>query len=208
MQSIEQQQFEAEIESWERSERTPLHGYRDLVEYPRYERNQHFPSAKFPCYHFVAEKDNVHATYTKGDRIPQLLNTLYDLQVNQCHNQAVIYDRIQLLARYTVRKGKPLPAIPEESVLKEPEESSTELKHQIELLRADLREIKANQSSLRLAISEIRESITDLTARESAPKPIEAETAYLTAQLKAQVQDIKTALTEIKTFARTLVPER
>ncbi|QBB63965.1 hypothetical protein 1 [Green Sichuan pepper vein clearing-associated virus] len=201
---LEVSQFEEELEGWERSERTPRHVFRDLEEYPRYERIQQFPSCKIPCYHFLTGSDinGVHATYTKGDRIPQLLNTIFDLQINQCHNQAQIYDRIQLLSRYVVRK-KALEPIPEDSVLPD---LGSDLRTQIQSLKADLREIKASQTSLNLSVSEIRSAITEIANRESDPKPIEAETARVADQLQKQIKEVKAALAELKAIANSLIP--
>lgn len=117
------------------------HTFRDLEEYPRFERIQHFPSCKIPCFHFLTggNVDSVHATFTKGDRIPQVLNTLFDLSINNCHNQAILFDRIQLLSRYITRQRQFLSTIPEEKPL--PDE-----RIDFGTLRSDLREIKSQQT--------------------------------------------------------------
>ncbi|BBL52462.1 hypothetical protein QKP79_gp1 [Aucuba ringspot virus] len=196
---IEINQFEEELGSWERSERTPQHVFRDLEEYPRYERIQRFPSCKLPCYHFILDKDKdgVHATFTKGERIPLLLNTLFDLAINQSHNQAILYDRVQLLSKYIVNQSRK-PGQPE---------SSQSAPADLLTLQADLKEIRSNQTSLKLAIAELRESIQEILARESAPKPIEAETAKAADQLKRQIKEVKSAVADLTNLAKSLIPE-
>lgn len=199
---LELQQFEKELEEWKRSERTPLHTFRDLEEYPRFERIQHFPSCKLPCYHFLTNSNfnGVHATYTKGDRIPQVLNTLYDLSINQSHNQAIIFDRIQLLSRYVVRQRR-LPPIPEGEILAD----STSL--DLQSLKADLREIKSQQTGLKLALAELREAVANLVQRESSAKPIEETTARVAEELRQQILEIKRSVKDLTILARSLVPE-
>uniref|UniRef100_A0AAU7GK67 P1 protein n=1 Tax=Nettle badnavirus 1 TaxID=3158948 RepID=A0AAU7GK67_9VIRU len=206
---LESQQFEDEVEGWERSERSARFAFQDLEGYPRYEQVLQFPNCQIPCYHYLNTENskNTHTTFTRGERIPQLLNTLYDLNINQCHNQAQLFDRILLLSRYVVRK-KPtttLPTIPEDYPIQTT--SNEEVISQIRALKADLREIKAVQSSLKLSLSDIRESLVEITSRESAPKPIEAETARVAEQLKSQIREVKTALADLKTIAKSLIPE-
>jgi hypothetical protein len=205
---LEIQQFEETVENWERTEHATQFEFRDLNEYPRYERQQNFPSCKLPCFHYLTDRDSVHATFTRGERIPQILNTLYDLSINQSHNQAITYDRLLLLSRYFVRTRTQLQPIPEEGVLQNQATTPSEdLKAQINLLRADLREIKASQVSLKLSLSEIREAVTELNGRESIPKPIEAETAAVAEQLKTQVREVQATLADLKAFVKSLVPE-
>ena len=205
---LETRQFEEEVEGWERSERSARLYFQDLEEYPRYERIQQFPNCQIPCYHYLTGEDvgKTHTTFTRGERIPQLLNTLYDLNINQCHNQAQLFDRILLLSRYVVRRKTPsLPSIPEEYSVQTT--SNEEVISQIRALKADLREVKAAQSSLKLSLSDIRDSLVEITSRESAPKPIEAETARVADQLKQQIKEVKAALADLKTIAKSLIPE-
>ena len=103
------------------------------------------------------------------------------------------------------RKAPTLPSIPEEDPARSI--SSEEIISQIRALKADLREVKAAQSSLKLSLSEIRDSLVEITSRESAPKPIEAETARIADQLKQQIREVKTALADLRTIAKSLVPE-
>ncbi|QAX91645.1 ORF1 [Codonopsis vein clearing virus] len=217
--ALECKEFEEEVEKWEIPESSTLAGFKELEQYPNLRKNVVYPTCKLPCFHFSALADpDAHATFTKReDRVPFVVNTLFDLAIIHQVNLSYIHTRLQLLSRYQARKttgAPPLATIPEDRplpdlspVVEAVTDSVTGLKSQIVSLKADLREIKAGQTSIKLALSDLREVVTALTERELDPKPIEADTAKVAEQLKVSVKEIQASLKDLKDFAKSLVPE-
>nr|AEE39268.1 unknown [Gooseberry vein banding associated virus]AEE39271.1 unknown [Gooseberry vein banding associated virus] len=217
-------EFEEKAEAWERTERAARHDFvfRNLKTYPRYDTNQRFPSCEIPCYHYNtgAGTKVCHATISKeGGNQHFVLNSLFDLEVTQIHNQAVIHDCLTQFIQYSIYKRRKklkksrLPTIPEERPLATSEvskvdpEQISQISSQLTAVKADLREIKSQQSQLKTGFNQLRDSIQELLSRESEPKPIEAATAEVADQLKKQLKEVKAVLEDTKKIVRSLTPE-
>nr|AHB61258.1 hypothetical protein [Rubus yellow net virus] len=209
MQPHEISAFEEESSSWERSERAYRQDFlfRNLRTYPRWEANQKTPSLDFPCYHFnTTTGPPVHRTLCRQENskdLPFLVNTLFDLNITEIHNQAILDDKISRLTQYLTTKVGSLPTIPEDSPLLDQATISLDL----QALKADLKEIKATQSALKLGFAQLQEAVQLIITRENDPKPIEAATAQVAEQLRKQLIEVKSVLEETKKIARSLSPD-